>query len=84
MHVITMSINLHVKAHIINTINILHFNLKTEEQQDHTTPADGVGNTGPFVFRAPLVGSPPSIVCPSPVRRSFRESISRRTVMLAQ
>ena len=43
-----------------------------------------VRNTGPLVFSAPLVGSPPSIVCPSPVSRSFRESISRRTVMLAQ
>lgn len=41
-------------------------------------------NSAPFVFRTPLLGSPPSTVCPSPVKRSFRESISRRTVMLAQ
>lgn len=41
-------------------------------------------NSVPFVFKAPLAGSPPSIVCPSPVSRSFRESISRRTVKLAQ
>lgn len=45
---------------------------------------DRLEYNAPFVFRAPLVGSPPSIACPSPVRRSFRESISRRTVMLAQ
>lgn len=33
----------------------------------------------PFVFRAPLLGSPPSTVCPSPAKRSFSDSISLLT-----
>jgi len=37
------------------------------------------GGPSPFVFRAPLVKSAPSKICPSGARRSFSVSISLRT-----
>ena len=47
----------------------------------HTAPNARISSkiVLPFVLSAPLVKSPPSRVCPSAVKRSFRVSISLRT-----